>query len=302
MNNIPLLFQHTTNDLQDALIDRPMDTLDSLRNLLLECVCSAFPQYKDRRPIKRQVKRTLLADLCVLGYGLANQSASREMDKVFAEGTSAAAAASGKPSDTCSSASSLAELLAVTAKLVQRVDTLEDEIRELKVKNADLEERLAAPHPNPVTANTVAAPDKRCTPSAPPLELLEDSQSPTETDSNVLSSAEEDAEAAFQPVETRQSKKKHKKGRGSRQGHHRPANQSSTDSQQPSQAASRANSPSDGESAIYVGNAHPSCTSDDLKDYVFTPFPIQCQCQRHQSAREQPRSTFLLPHCASRHI
>ena len=42
-----------------------------------------FPQFKDRRIVNRQVKRTILPDIIALGNSIANKAIDKDLDKIF---------------------------------------------------------------------------------------------------------------------------------------------------------------------------------------------------------------------------
>ena len=83
MASLHVIFSNTLEDVQSSLGRFCKDGLGRLHKALCIKVAETFSQYKDRKPINRQVKHTLVSDIAVLGYSLANESLNRELDKIF---------------------------------------------------------------------------------------------------------------------------------------------------------------------------------------------------------------------------
>jgi hypothetical protein len=96
-----------------------------------------MPQYNNRRPINRQAKHKLIADVYHLGLSLTNGSPTHDLEKMFST--------SGMPAPPQSvRADEYEHLVAALTDLVQRVDSLERTVDVLSRENTRLRESLAS--------------------------------------------------------------------------------------------------------------------------------------------------------------
>jgi hypothetical protein len=107
--------------------------------VLLESVVQTFPSYGDRRPIQRQVARTIVPDIFWLGYSLANKSPAKDMDKFLIRQNSESVDSTPANNDNNQIKSSLHDLLVVVADLKNKVIKHDSEISFLKELNSTLQ-------------------------------------------------------------------------------------------------------------------------------------------------------------------
>ena len=74
MANMNLVFQFNGGDIQKQVSQEENDLLMALRKSLIERLQRDFPQFSDRRPVNRLVKRTTVPDIFHLGYSFTNKS------------------------------------------------------------------------------------------------------------------------------------------------------------------------------------------------------------------------------------
>ena len=112
IENLEGIFTYSLQDVQSTLSPVSKPTLSRLHKTLCRQVVEVFAEYKERKPINRQAQHTLLADIGILGYSLANKSPHRDLEKIFH--TSQVSHAEGE-ADLTSQQSELVELLVVTS-------------------------------------------------------------------------------------------------------------------------------------------------------------------------------------------
>ena len=83
MNSLEVIHQYSITDIQGELNKMSMDALCYLRGLLCQSLIDIFPQYGDRRIIRRTVLRTVVGDITTLGLCIVNQNANRDLEKIF---------------------------------------------------------------------------------------------------------------------------------------------------------------------------------------------------------------------------
>jgi len=125
--NIDSIFQYAFKDIQQALAAIEMSLLQALHKCLCDQVQIKFPQYKDMRPVNRQVKHTILPDIYHLGISLTNGSTPKDLEKIF---LSRAAGALNQEETQ--------ELLQAVALLTNKVSVLEKSVCDLSSANEAL--------------------------------------------------------------------------------------------------------------------------------------------------------------------
>ena len=158
LESMDTIFSYNIGDIQGSLCDFSKESLGKLHKSLCEKVVAAFPQFKDRRPINRQVKKTLIHDITVLGYSLMNKSPLKDVDKIFHQtGPASSSFTDGDDTDT-SQTSEIAELVLVVASLNSRLSKLEVEVTELRSKLA-VSEQQQSPTPEETSDDSDSASD-----------------------------------------------------------------------------------------------------------------------------------------------
>ena len=116
--------------------------LTSLYKVLLESVLQTFPSYRDRRPIQRQMTRTIVPDIIWLGYSLVNKSPAKDMDKFLIRPNSESIDNILPNDDTSRMTASLQDLLVVVADLKNKVIKHDSEIGGLQELNSTLQSQI----------------------------------------------------------------------------------------------------------------------------------------------------------------
>ena len=83
IDNLEVIHRYNAQDVQECLSTRDMDYLIAVHKALCERV-QGSPEgagYIDKRPINRQVKRTILPDIFHLGFSLVNKNPLRSSTK-----------------------------------------------------------------------------------------------------------------------------------------------------------------------------------------------------------------------------
>ena len=97
-----------------------------------------FTQYKGRKPVNRQVKHTMLHDIGILGYSLANKSPLKELERIVHSPSESSEVISHQTTgDSAAQQTSLTDILATVASLSRSLTKLEDEVASIKEKHKD---------------------------------------------------------------------------------------------------------------------------------------------------------------------
>ena len=80
---LAFIYQYGAQDIQNECLKQDMTVLSCLHKALVDSIYNAFPAFKDKRPINRQVKGKAVTDIFHMGYSLVNKSASKELEKMF---------------------------------------------------------------------------------------------------------------------------------------------------------------------------------------------------------------------------
>ena len=83
MRHINFIFQYGLNDIQQCLMGRHLDPLNTLRQRLYVEIESELTDYANRTLKKRVKDNTLCQDIVQLGYSLVNKSPTKDLIKVF---------------------------------------------------------------------------------------------------------------------------------------------------------------------------------------------------------------------------
>ena len=136
LEKLDSIFSYSLDDVQKALSDYSREGLCKLHKSLCAKVAETFTQFKDRKPINRQVKKTLLSDIAILGYSLANNSPLRDVDKVFHPTTTfhGQTQAADSPAPNFAEQSEFAELIKVVASLKAKVTQLEKDLVQVRAQ------------------------------------------------------------------------------------------------------------------------------------------------------------------------
>ena len=129
VKSLTAIFNYSVYAIKRVISPVAMDVLSTTHKQLYERVIELFPQYKGRRIINRTVTHRMVADVIQLGLCIVNKDTSKELENIFLEPLH----------DTpCSDDSSgvsytqYVELIGTIAKLAQRMDNTEQELRWLK--------------------------------------------------------------------------------------------------------------------------------------------------------------------------
>jgi hypothetical protein len=132
--------QYAQQDIHECLMKMDLDILNNLHKALCDCVTHILPQFKDRRIVNRQVKRTVVPDIISLGYSLINKAADKDLDKIFLNRDPPNT--EGNDQLTNAQLNELLELLVTVADLGSRVGELEKKLRNVNAENQSLSNRI----------------------------------------------------------------------------------------------------------------------------------------------------------------
>ena len=142
MDNMEVVYSHNAEDIQRELQRLDISKLTSLYKVLLESVLQTFPSYRDRRPIQRQMTRTIVPDIIWLGYSLVNKSPAKDMDKFLIRPNSESIDNILPNDDTNRMTASLQDLLVVVADLKNKVIKHDSEIGVLQELSSTLQSQI----------------------------------------------------------------------------------------------------------------------------------------------------------------
>lgn len=140
-NCLSTVHQYAQQDIHDCLVKVDLDTLNTIHKSLCDCVIQILPQFKDRRVVNRQVKRTIVPDILSLGYSVINKAADKDLDKIFQNRDSHNVESHENLSNA--QLNELLELLGTVAALGTKVDVLEKKLQDLVTENQSLKDRLS---------------------------------------------------------------------------------------------------------------------------------------------------------------
>lgn len=129
VNNLEVIFRYGFKDIQMVLNDFDMSHLLALHKTLCLKFQEGFPQYKEHRPINRQVKNTTIPDIYHLGYSIVNKSPTRDVDKAFVI---------RELSHSSLNTDEVQELLQAVSSLTKKVHTLQNQVTTLISDNKAL--------------------------------------------------------------------------------------------------------------------------------------------------------------------
>ena len=81
--NTDKIFRYGYKDILAILSTIELSILVTLHRKLCIKTQEEFPQFRDLRPINRQVKNTVAPDIYFLGYSIVNKSPCKELEKIF---------------------------------------------------------------------------------------------------------------------------------------------------------------------------------------------------------------------------
>ena len=129
--SLSFIYEHSMQDISDALFFLELSTLQDLRQSLVNQLCCAFPQLKNLRVKGRKVKRTLISDIYAAGLSLTEQCLCKDIDKMF---TILSDEAAEEDADSLEQ-NDWSALLKVTTNLSNKVSCLEEELSFYKESN-----------------------------------------------------------------------------------------------------------------------------------------------------------------------
>ena len=83
ISEIQRIFQYGMKDILETLSELDMDVSSSIHNTLANMAKTSFPKFKHRRAVQRTVAHTAAKDIWFLGFSIANQSPSKDLEKIF---------------------------------------------------------------------------------------------------------------------------------------------------------------------------------------------------------------------------
>ena len=290
MENLHGIFAYNLDDIQKSLNGFSKEVLCKLHKSLCCKVAETFPQYRDRKPINRQVKKTLLYDIATLGYSLVNNAPLKDMDKVFHPLSSPPPA---QPTDCASpqhtDQADLADLLTVVANLTSRVTQLEKELAFLQAQSSQTRTVSQDPVPKSLTIGQDGVPERKATELATTPRTVNTAPTPALTtvlvqESDSSSSESNPSEAGFSQTRkqrrhqrwlaTRRAAAESKQSVSAKSGN--SASQisaSSSSAVNPIAAAS----PQTKLCSVYIGGVSAKNSPSDLKNHILNMGVSSCE-------------------------
>jgi hypothetical protein len=142
MSSLDTIYRYCMQDIKGTLGSFEMDILSYIHCSLFEKSQRMFPQYKDKRPINRQVKHTIIPDIAQMGYCLVNKLATKEMDKLLVTNERPEPEHREDVDATAIGQTELAELIQVVTRLRIQVTQLENDLRVTQKTNGELQDKL----------------------------------------------------------------------------------------------------------------------------------------------------------------
>ena len=154
-DNRVLIFANTKSDIEDALLKRnSLDTLQSLRDMLINIAKNMFTLYSDRTPISRRAKNTIITDIYNLGYSIINENATYDLDSAFQKNATSSVD-TDKVIDLSRIITMVTEMQASISSNAKEIKSLKNECKVLKNDNKVLADEIkvlrAGINPSPNT-------------------------------------------------------------------------------------------------------------------------------------------------------
>ena len=141
-DNRVLIFANTKSDIEDALLKRnSLDTLQSLRDMLINIAKNMFTLYSDRTPISRRAKNTVITDIYNLGYSIINENATYDLDSAFQK-NAASSVDTDKVIDLSRIITMVTEMQASISSNAKEIKSLKNECKTLKNDNKVLADEI----------------------------------------------------------------------------------------------------------------------------------------------------------------
>ena len=118
--SISNIFRYNVKDITDTLSQLDLDQLTTIHKMTFTEVGNVFPLYSTRSLKQRRVKDTVISDIIIMGFSLANGTPSKDLDKVLS-----------KPNDGGLGMDDVS--ISEMSSLIQRVQSLSVELCALKV-------------------------------------------------------------------------------------------------------------------------------------------------------------------------
>ena len=138
VENNNTIYNYALKDIQASIEGKPLDILQALRTALFQEVQKVIPQFQNRVLGLRRVPRTVINDILHLGYSIANESPSSQLDSFCFPQTPTDDEGEGG----AAGAQSMIQLLTTIVDLKKLVEKLDKTVSSLTVCNADLVSRI----------------------------------------------------------------------------------------------------------------------------------------------------------------
>lgn len=135
LHNLDAIFQYNGRDIQTQFAKEEQSLLVELRKTLCARIQERFEQYKDQRPVNRQVKHKLVSDIYYLGYCLVNDSPSKDLDKVFVVPSDKPVTPTEVSTDSNASVTAMVDILSEIADIKADVSYLKNVVKVLQDEN-----------------------------------------------------------------------------------------------------------------------------------------------------------------------
>ena len=137
MTSLQTVYQYGALDIQEELQKTDMDNLSILHKTLCERIglCTIFPQYTDKKPITRKIKRTICSNIFHLGYSIVNRKPARKLDKIF----SSKDCDQGDVDNQVGPETEMATLFQVVSDLTRRMRVVEKRLATVEAQKEELE-------------------------------------------------------------------------------------------------------------------------------------------------------------------
>ena len=147
MASLERIYTYNAREVQESIDHLNIEILQKLHSALCTKFIENFPQFAGRRPTHRQVKKTIIPDIFHLGYAIVCGQPSKDTEKLFS-----------KDNQSLDSAVELENLLGVLTDLSKRVQSLEKEMKSVKLENSKLKQLIESQneaHPTDPLNSTV---------------------------------------------------------------------------------------------------------------------------------------------------
>ncbi|KAK7071038.1 hypothetical protein SK128_012137, partial [Halocaridina rubra] len=126
-SSLRLIHQYSAMDIKEILENMDHNTLMNIRSSLYVSLVEIFPQYKEKRMIKRQALNKLVNDIYIIGSCVQDQTFCNDTEKVFVSQPSQETSAEGITESEC-----IADLIQVIGNLTEQVKLLHEKINSLE--------------------------------------------------------------------------------------------------------------------------------------------------------------------------